>query len=550
MIKERMLKLDTFILAGSILIFLIYSLVYLDYVGLNYDEAPFINGALAGSTDDFIYKKIFNVPLMMFPYVGALKCWIFYPIFSVFGVNLVSIRLPSILISALAMIIWYKNANLIFSNKKYSTAFLLLMATDPSFINHSRFYETIPLQSLLMALSFYFYFKFLTRNVPSYLFFFFFVLILGIFNKFNFIWFAFAIIIAIFLWYRKEFLSGYRKHVVTTNLISLLFLFVIGLFLISIYSLMHFPVGGNFIHISFIEKIKFMLPLYLMTMRGSFPYITIFNKDISAIFLVNIIEISIIALGLFVAAKSKITHNKSDVLLLYRKNALFFLSIFILLAFFVVLTPQARGSYHIMILWPLSHLLFLLSFQELSFFLNHKLSKQGLFVLTALIVSSQLMINNHYIVTMARTDVPKSIYWTTAINHLSHYVNQHAKSYDEIVSIDFGIDSQLIAFATDNSVRKKIHPEVLTILTSYPALKQIRDYIRPEFHRNDDANLRWLYDSYFKAKHVLVIMFADAAYVTQAANFISFSEKYHLKLKHLAYINDDAGNIIYSLYSS
>jgi hypothetical protein len=41
--------------------------------GLYSDEALFVNGALGGVTDLFVSKRIANIPVMLMPYIGALK---------------------------------------------------------------------------------------------------------------------------------------------------------------------------------------------------------------------------------------------------------------------------------------------------------------------------------------------------------------------------------------------------------------------------------------------------------------------------------------------
>jgi hypothetical protein len=73
--------------------------------GLYYDEAVF-----AGLAKDFVVGQkrlhmpgceritVFNRPLPIFvqPYIGALKCWMFIPTFSLFGTNLAVLRLTTV----------------------------------------------------------------------------------------------------------------------------------------------------------------------------------------------------------------------------------------------------------------------------------------------------------------------------------------------------------------------------------------------------------------------------------------------------------------------
>ena len=73
--------------------------------GLQYDELLFVNAVLGDSYPyhGFIYSAPLGIPTMLMPYIGALKAWLYTPIFSVFGVTVDSIRLPALLLAALAL---------------------------------------------------------------------------------------------------------------------------------------------------------------------------------------------------------------------------------------------------------------------------------------------------------------------------------------------------------------------------------------------------------------------------------------------------------------
>ena len=50
--------------------------------GLQYDETLFCNAALGGPTDAFVCQRVYGVPILLMPYLGALKAWIYAPIFA------------------------------------------------------------------------------------------------------------------------------------------------------------------------------------------------------------------------------------------------------------------------------------------------------------------------------------------------------------------------------------------------------------------------------------------------------------------------------------
>ncbi len=86
----------------------------IDRPGLYYDEILFVNAAVGGVGDEFVTQRVGRVPLMLMPYIGALKAWIWSPIFAVWEVGPASVRIPSIVIglcgnmlACLAMGVWF-----------------------------------------------------------------------------------------------------------------------------------------------------------------------------------------------------------------------------------------------------------------------------------------------------------------------------------------------------------------------------------------------------------------------------------------------------------
>lgn len=105
--------------------------------GLYYDEALFVNGALGGITDLFVYKRFAEIPVMLMPYIGALKSWLYYPIFKIFGVDLVTIRLPVVLLGALSLWLTWQYVQKQFGLLA-AVFFILMAALEPSTVFHSR----------------------------------------------------------------------------------------------------------------------------------------------------------------------------------------------------------------------------------------------------------------------------------------------------------------------------------------------------------------------------------------------------------------------------
>ena len=109
----------------------------IDLPGLYMDEVDFVNAARGGFDDTMIYRWLGSLPLLIMPYLGALKAWIYAPVFWVFGVSALTIRLPAILIAALTLLIFFQ---LMRSHVGAAWALVAtwLMAVDPANLFPSR----------------------------------------------------------------------------------------------------------------------------------------------------------------------------------------------------------------------------------------------------------------------------------------------------------------------------------------------------------------------------------------------------------------------------
>jgi len=71
---------------------------HIDRPGLYYDEILFVNAAVGGLGDQFVALRIGGVPVMLMHYIGALKAWIWAPIFALWEVDAASVRVPAVVI--------------------------------------------------------------------------------------------------------------------------------------------------------------------------------------------------------------------------------------------------------------------------------------------------------------------------------------------------------------------------------------------------------------------------------------------------------------------
>lgn len=125
-----------------IAVFVALATVALDKPGYYYDEVIFVPVALRVlgqcDVDAAVTMQVGCFPLMQtLGYVGAVKAWLTAPLFAVFGANVWTIRLPAILIGALALlVVWaFVRREL---GLAWAVALMALLVTDPVILNHAR----------------------------------------------------------------------------------------------------------------------------------------------------------------------------------------------------------------------------------------------------------------------------------------------------------------------------------------------------------------------------------------------------------------------------
>src|SRR5262249_18681961 len=174
-----------------LLIFVLLATYRIHSPGLYYDEMFVISPAFNVPA----YRTWLGVPLQISPYVGAEKSWIYAPIFALFGVSALSIRLPAILISCGTLVLGYSLVRRILS-PAWALAFSIACAVQPAFIFLTKVdWGPQVIMLLLKALCLLLCFKWLdgaTKSCWSILG----LWALGFLDKFNFVWFAIALVIA------------------------------------------------------------------------------------------------------------------------------------------------------------------------------------------------------------------------------------------------------------------------------------------------------------------------------------------------------------------
>ena len=120
-----------------IAVYLFFSLSDLDLPGLQYDEVLFANAALGNLDGSFVAWETtvagYRLPVMLMPYIGAVKAYLYYPIFKFWGSGVAAVRLPVILLGLVTLIFTFA---LVRQTLGPCTALVgvVLLASDPTFI--------------------------------------------------------------------------------------------------------------------------------------------------------------------------------------------------------------------------------------------------------------------------------------------------------------------------------------------------------------------------------------------------------------------------------
>ncbi len=137
----------------SALLFIVLGIILIPYTGLDGDELLFARpffGPFDGATH---MMHVFHYPpgLMVMSYVGALKTFLYWPLFWIFRPSVYLVRLPMVLVGAATIVIFYKWAS-IFAGPRGALLAALLLATDPIFLLSDTFdWGPVALQHLLLV---------------------------------------------------------------------------------------------------------------------------------------------------------------------------------------------------------------------------------------------------------------------------------------------------------------------------------------------------------------------------------------------------------------
>lgn len=412
------------------IVFVLIGIQKIRYPGIHYDEVLFGNAALGMIDSSFVSFAFHGVPIHLMAYIGALKAYIYYPIFAFFGVSYETIRIPSILLTAGSLIILCKATQRLLSTR-VALITLALLSVDPSLIAHTRTdIGPTALEFFLKIVAFYSYVYFLTTKRAQYVYALLIALFLGVFNKLNFIWTVNAFVIGALLLHRNEWITS-LKQVKFWRIIFILLGFLLTYVYFVSVSLHYNVFDIQYSSLTFTQHVTQQIKLLSSLLDGSIFYLWMSHIPLKTAFPTAIYTALLICAAAIVRCKMRGE----------RSVIVFILILNLVTAMQIVLTRSATAPWHTMSLYPFITILSAISIDTLAHNLTKKFKIRRdilviLFVIPILISSA--LTYSHYL-DMYQKPISHPA-WSNRIDEVIEYTKLHKNTY---VSIDWGIHNQL-----------------------------------------------------------------------------------------------------------
>jgi 4-amino-4-deoxy-L-arabinose transferase-like glycosyltransferase len=437
----------------STLLFVVANCVRLAEPGLEYDELLFVNGALGvpHAYHDFIYREAFGVPTMLMPYIGALKAWIYAPIFAVFGVSVDSIRIPAVLLAAftLLMAAWLARRLL---GLWPAVVLSVLLASDPAFGPMARTdWGPIVLSGLLRMAALLFYFAFLRRGSIRYLWLLVLALTLGLFNKLDYAWFIAALAVAAAVVNHGELLDALRRRrAALVAPIVVMFGVAVAAYFALIVPANELPTPAPSLSLS--ARITVVQKLFRSTFDGASVYENMTGLPLPHATLIGSLAPGILLGAVGVTCWLAVWGRRSPYAQLRdaARATAFFLVLFVVLAA-GILTRQATGPWHVMLLWPLPDLLavcLLVFAARIPVIPVRPVATTVVAAGLAALLVTQLRTSSEY--ERAYRDYHAwTSPWSTEAYAVARAVSRSAPNVQSVVSADWGLGTELYALGSE-----------------------------------------------------------------------------------------------------
>ncbi len=359
-------------------IYLLFSLAYLNLPGLECDEALFVNPLLGHTDGAFVEWHLslgrLDIPIMLMRYIGAVKSYLYAPIFALFGTGIIAVRLPVVLLGLATLGFTYAAVRAILGREVALLSFILL-ACDPSFIFANRLdWGPISLMMVLKTAALYFLWRWLSGGSLAVLAWSCFLLGVGLFDKVVFAWFIGALALAFPICYWPQIRPRLNRRMI----ILALFCLIVGCLPLLVYNI-RFPLltfkDAKIVTTSWSGAVAYRYRLVRNTLAGSEilswinmqypirpaetywrPPTGALDSAFTAVLRLFPIQRSLTPIA-FVLSLALILASFVRGQIRHRQRIFFFVLMVVFISGFICLTAQATGAHHVIMLYPFVHVL-------------------------------------------------------------------------------------------------------------------------------------------------------------------------------------------------
>jgi hypothetical protein len=482
----------------------------LENPGLASDELLFALPALGagGAT----YDPWFKLPLMVGGYLGALKTYLYMPLFAVWTPGPASVRVPSIVMAAGALLGFWYFMRLI-AGRAAALGLLLLVVADPSFVFSARvdWGPTVVMQ-VLKAAALVLLVLTVERQRAALLWGVAVVFALGLYDKLNFIWVMNALALGSVAHLGPIWRSARSAPRRFWPPVAFMAAGTAAVFLAAIRPLMGdtHPLRQG---MTFMGRLRHTLELVGSTFDGSWFHDFIVMQPMSR-WPVALVVHAVIVAALAVVALGGQRPWSSDDRRLARWTGFCLLAELAVVAQLAA-TRMAWGAHHVLVLWPFPQAAAVLAATLAARRAASPAARRA--VLAAAAAAAALVLTGH---ARAALSYDRAIYharstanplFTPEIYDLSRFVNPRLPQVASVITADWGLR----------------YP--LRVLAPAGQRDKIRDFwaVFRDYGRGDGRNL---YKEWFEGRSVMVVSYLADRRIFEA----SYSNWRRFEEKHLA----------------
>jgi hypothetical protein len=461
-------RLPVWLAIAAACIFVCLASYRIELPGLYFDEMIFVDAAQGNLETTRVHMRLGPVPVLIMPYIGALKAWLYVPVFHLLGVSPWTVRLPAILVAAATLLILFQAMRLTLG-ATWAAVVAWLLALDPANIFPSRLdWGPTVLMHFFQASILALWFSYRDSSHVWKIGLIAICCALGFFDKFNFIWFVAAFGTAVALCYAD---SLKRLWVLSPKFIRWLAI-VIGLAALAVALRLILPIMQFPPAVSLRAHLMQSWSEYQIALSGIAVAEYVFGNAAGIISSVPH-RLVFIAAGLALACSVIPMSNPNA--RENRKNGWFCFLIGLFIFIEIVITPQAGGPHHHSMLFPLP--LLASAFLARSLYDHFRTTKFSwlapvIAVAVAVVAMCVFVVNFHNTlryVSHFRSDSRYKPLWSPAIYSLSRYINDYERGSQKIVSVDCCLEQlQMLA-------PKKLRRRFRDLWSDFRRLPKTRD---------------------------------------------------------------------------